>query len=124
MWLLETAYNVRDDAGKDFTTAMKGSWTRLRSGTIDHFKLRFRSRKKSKSESFYLRSRWMEQTPSTIILSIPGLRAPLELWTGKRAWHGPILMDCRLQRTWTNEYYLCIPQTYEVPSFCLRKPSG
>ena len=55
------------------------------------------------------------QTQNTIILNVHGLNN-MELWTGKRAWHGDIVMDCRLQRTWTNEYSLCIPQTFELPS--------
>ena len=114
-WLLDTPYDIRDDARKDFTTAMKGCWTKLRDGTIDKFKLRFRSRKHSNSESFYVRSQWIAQTQNTIILKLPGLEN-LELWTGKRAWHGNIVMDCRLQRTWTNEYSLCVPQTLELPS--------
>lgn len=114
-WLLDTSYDIRDDARKDFATAMKGCWTKLRDGTIDKFKLQFRSRKHSKSESFYMRSRWIAQTPNTIILKLPGLKN-VELWTGKRAWHGNIVMDCRLQRTWTNEYYLCVPQPFVPPS--------
>ena len=55
------------------------------------------------------------QTQNTTILNVPALKN-MELWTGKRAWHGDIVMDCRLQRTWTNEYSLCIPQTFELPS--------
>ena len=61
-WLLETPYDIRDDARKDFATAMKGCWTKLRNGTIDEFKLRLRSRKQCKSQSFYVRSRWIVQT--------------------------------------------------------------
>ncbi len=102
---------------------MKGCWTKLRNGTIDKFKLRFRSRKKAKSESFYLRSRWIQQKENTIVLEMPGQK-PLELWTGKRAWHGDIVMDCRLQRTWTNEYYLCIPQSFKLPSASYENLSG
>ncbi len=111
-WLQDVGYDIRDSARKEFLTSMKGCWTKLRNGSIDKFKLRFRSRKKSKSESFYVRSRWIEQTPNSIVLKLPGQPA-MELWSGKRAQQAPIVMDCRLQRTWTGEYYLCVPQSFE-----------
>lgn len=52
-WLLETPYYIRDDARKDVATVMKECW-KLHNGTNDKFKLRFRSRKKCKRESFYI----------------------------------------------------------------------
>lgn len=35
----------------------------------------------------------------------------MKRFTAKKAWRpaGDFLMDCRLQRTWNNDYYLCIP---------------
>jgi len=87
-------------------TAMKGCWKKVRNGTMDKLKLRFRSRKKC-SESFHIRRWWIMQTQNKIILKLPRLKK-IELWTGQRAWHGDIVMDCKLQRTWTNEYYLCV----------------
>ena len=78
-----------------------------------HLLLKFKSRKHSKSESIYLRRDWIKQTANTIIISLPKC-APIEFWTGNNAWHGPILMDCRLQRTWTNDFFLCIPHAFEV----------
>ena len=112
-WLQETSYDIRDDACKDVLTAMKGCWTNLKKGNIEKFKLGFKSKKKCPSESFYVRSRWIEQKENTIVLKLPKTK-PIKLWTGKRAWKGPILMDCRLQRTWTGDYYLCVPQTFEI----------
>ena len=111
-WLTETAYDIRDDARKDFATATKGCWTKKKNGTLENFRMRFRSKKAARSESIYLRSRWIEQRANTIVVGLPG-HEPLELWTGKRAWRGAIKMDCRLQRTCTNDYFLCIPQTFE-----------
>jgi hypothetical protein len=45
---------------------------------------------------------------NTIVLKLPNTK-PLTFWTGKNAYRGPILMDCKLQRTWTGEYNLCVP---------------
>lgn len=50
---------------------------------------------------------------NTIVLNLPKQK-PIKLWTGQSAWRGPILMDSKLQRTWTGEYYLCIPHEYRV----------
>jgi transposase len=60
-WLLEVAYDIRDDAIKDVLTALKGNSTKMKGGQIDKFQMQFRSKKKQKSETFYLRSRWIVQ---------------------------------------------------------------
>jgi putative transposase len=112
-WLLEVAYDIRDDAIKDVLTALKGNWTKMKGGQINKFQMQFRSKKKQKSETFYLRSRWIVQKKNTLILNLPKMK-PITFWTGKNAWHGLISMDCKLQRTWTGEYYLCVPYAYGV----------
>ena len=49
----------------------------------------------------------------------------IELWTGNGEWHGDLVMDCCcLQRTWTNQYYQCVPQPFELPSFSFCSRSG
>jgi hypothetical protein len=60
-WLLEVGYDIRDDAVKDVITAFKGNMTKMKEKTIDKFQLQFRSKKKQKSETFYLRHRWIVQ---------------------------------------------------------------
>jgi len=112
-WLLEVGYDIRDDAIKDVLTGLKGNFTKVKEGLQEKFEMRFRSKKKMKSEVFYLRSRWIVQGKNTITLRLPKMKK-ITLWTGKSAWHGPIVMDCKLQRTWTGEYYLCIPHAYSV----------
>jgi len=107
-WLKEVGYDVRDDAIKDFTTAIKGNHTKLREKTIEKFNMKFRSKKRMKSETFYLRKRWIVQTKNAILLRLPNTK-PIVLWSGKRSWHNPIMMDCKFQRTNTGNYYLCIP---------------
>jgi hypothetical protein len=54
-WLKDVGYDIRNCAVDEFLTAMKGNVTKLKNGDIDHFKMSFRSKKKMKSESFYLR---------------------------------------------------------------------
>ena len=110
-WLSDLGYDIRDGALKDFITSMKGCWTKMEVGTIDSFKLRPRSKKKCRSESLYFRSRYIQLKENTLVLKFPG-QEPIEVFTGKNSWKGTIMMDCRLQRTWNNDYYLCIPQDY------------
>ncbi len=123
-WLLETSYDIRDDARKDLQTSLKGCWTKIANGTLDRFSLRFRSRKKSRSESFYVRHRWIVQTKNSIELHLPNIK-PIKLWVGgkQRAAIEQITMDCRLQRLWTNEYYLCIPQSWDLEQLPADKSS-
>ena len=113
-WLLETGYDIRDDSIKDLLTALKGNKTKITNKTQTHFQMRFRCKKKQRSETFYLRSRWIVRKENTIVVSLPKVKKPLTFWVGKNAWKGPILMDCKFQRTWTGEYYLCVPYAYGV----------
>ena len=108
-WLLAVGYDIRDDSMNDFITAMKGIKTKLRKGDIDHYDMKFRSKKRQKNEMFYLRRQWITQTKNALILRLPKVKKPIILWTGKNAWRGDILMDCKFQRTNTGQYYLCIP---------------
>ena len=98
---------------------MKGAWTNLRNGSINQFKLRFRSRKTSKSETFYVRSRWIEQNKRRIRLSFGFQDYGLLSSFGLASEHGRNLSSWIADfsgRGQTNEYYLCIPQSFEVPS--------
>lgn len=112
-WLLNVGYDIRDDAIKDVLTALKGNFTKVKEGLQKKFEMRFRSKKKQKSEVFYIRSRWVVQEKNTITLHLPKMKKFI-FWTGNNTWRGPILMDCKFQRTWTGEYYLCIPHAYSV----------
>jgi putative transposase len=112
-WLLSVGYDIRDDAIKDLLSAMKGNFTKLKNGTQEKFQMQFRSKKKQRSETFYLRSRWITRKKNTLTVNLPKSK-PISFWIGKNAWKGPIRMDCKFQRTWTGEYYLCIPYEYGV----------
>ncbi|MEZ0208895.1 MAG: RNA-guided endonuclease InsQ/TnpB family protein [Candidatus Paceibacterota bacterium] len=112
-WLLSVGYDIRDDAVKDLLSAMKGNFTKLKNGTQEKFQMQFRSKKKQRSETFYLRSRWITRKKNTLTIHLPKTK-PISFWVGKNAWKGPIKMDCKFQRTWTGEYYLCIPYEYGV----------
>jgi putative transposase len=114
-WLNEVSFDIRDDALKEFRTSLKGNFTKLKTKDITFFQMSYRSKKRQKSETFYLRKRWITQTKNTIALKLPNM-TKIVLWSGKTRWRSPILMDCKLQRTWTGEYYLCIPYAYGVDS--------
>ena len=120
-WLKELAHDIRNDAVKDVLTAMKGNKTKLENGSIKGFQLSFRSRKHSPSESLYFRTRWIgDCNGKHLILNFPNRSQPLVLWIGSQGdgdWlqNRELWMDCRLQRTWNNDFFLCIPVTYEQP---------
>jgi putative transposase len=113
-------YDIRDNAIKEFLISLKSNFTKKKKGLIDKFQLGFRSKKKLKSESFYLRSRWIKLLKNKIIVSLPKMK-PMSFWIGSETWQGTINMDCRLKRTWTGEYFLCIPHAYQVENQDLKK---
>ena len=85
----------------------------MKNGDITSFKMNYRAKKNIKSQIFYVRKKWIKQKKNTIILKLPHM-SEIILWSGKTKWRCPILMDCKIQRTWTGEYYLCIPYAYGV----------
>ena len=113
-WLLETGSCIRGVALTDFIAAQKANFTQMKNKAITTFKMGYKSRKYLNSESFYVRRQWISQTDNTIVIRLPKHKKPVVFWTGENAWHGTINMDCRLQRTWTNDYFLCIPNAIEV----------
>src|SRR3989338_3725108 len=54
-WLKEVGFDIRDEAIKDFRTALKGNFTRLKTGDITSFKMNYRSKKNIKSQTFYVK---------------------------------------------------------------------
>ena len=119
-WLKEVGYDIRDAALQDALTAYTTGLKKLTDKTISQFKLQFRSRKKSTSESLYLRSRWINQKenkPRLLDIKWPKTNSPMTLFLSNGAKQQvKIEKDCRLQRTNRNEYYLCVPIEYEKPA--------
>ena len=112
-WLLNIASDIRNAAMTDFIAAQKANFTQMKNKAITTFKMGYKSLKYLNSESFYVRRKYISQTNNSIIIKLPNQKK-MVLWTGENAWHGTINMDCRLQRTWTNDYFLCIPNAIEV----------
>ena len=112
-WLLNIASDIRGVAMTDFIAAQKANFTQMKNKAITIFKMGYKSLKYLNSESFYVRRKYISQTDNSIIIKLPNQKK-IVMWTGQNAWHGTINMDCRLQRTWTNDYYLCIPNAIEV----------
>lgn len=109
-WALEVGYDIRDYAVKEFCTALRTEYAKKKEGGIKNFRMKFRS-KKSRSESIYLRKRWISVEGHTLTIKFPkqsAMKFTVPSLTEKTV----ILMDCRLQRTWLNEYFLCVPETY------------
>ena len=113
-WCTWLGYDIRDMAMTDALVAYTTGVKKLKEKKIAHFQLKFKSRKMLKSESLYFRKRWLEKTGTNhLTLKWPNQRK-LVFKTTERLPSKAILMDCRIQRTRLNEYYLCIPGTYDV----------
>jgi putative transposase len=133
-WLKDVGYDIRNCAVDEFITAMKGNVTKLKNGDIDHFKMSFRSKKKMKTESFYLRKGWIKQLKNAtkededgyvtgFVLKLPNVK-PVVAWAGKRCCQDEILMDCKFQRTKSGRLYLCVPQVLSVKRVDIQDPSN
>src|SRR3989338_4379727 len=113
-WLKETGYDIRDDAQKRVMTTFKTNLDKLKKGTIKQFKMRFRSKKKAQSESIWLSEAYIDVSKvnkGTLRLNLPNQKG-IKFWKTDQE-IPPILHECRLQRTYTNDYYLCIPVDVE-----------
>lgn len=112
-WLTKVGYFIRNEAVRQIGITLKVNRVKIQKGLQKQFKIQYRSKKKQKSETFYVRRNCIIQKKNIIILKFPKMK-PMKFWVGKNAFRGPILMDCKFQRTWTGEYYLCIPHAYRV----------
>lgn len=124
-WLKVVGYDIRDAALIDAHTAYITGMKKVSNGRIRDFTLQFRSRKKTQSESLYLRSRWVvlrDDKKNRIDIKWPNQKTPMSLFLSERindekSKKSKILIekDCRLQRTNRNRIYLCVPMTYTRP---------
>lgn len=119
-WLNDVGYDIRDAALNDALTAYTTGMMKLKTKAISRFQLQFRSRKKSSSESVYLRSRWIERAndnSSRLSVKWPGKKTPMRFFLPNSANQGIVIeKDCRLQRTRLNALYLCVPIAYKKPA--------
>lgn len=107
-WLEEVGYDIKDGAISDLLSSMKACWTNMNKGNIDNFQIKYKSRKRNKSESLFFRRRWIQRKGNNLILKWPKSK-PMVLKITEDVDVSQILCDCRLQRTWDNSFYLCIP---------------
>ena len=119
-WLKNVGYDIRDAALNDAYTAYCTGVKKVANGTFRKFTLRFRSRKKTPTESLYLRSRWIvlrNDKKNRLDIKWPNQKTPMSLFLSNRANQQIVIeKDCRLQRTNQNTFYLCVPMTYPEPS--------
>lgn len=105
-WVLETPYDVRDEAMIDLIKAYKTSFAAKR----EKFKIRYRS-KKAESESIVIHSKHWKKA---------GVFHPTffgkEPIKSAEPLPDKLNYDSRLQKTRLGEFYLCIPMPLEVRS--------
>lgn len=118
-WLKTVGYDIRDAALNDALTAYTTGLTKLKSNAISHFNLNFRSRKKTSSESLFLRSKWItcEASGNRVVVKWPNQKQAMPFFLPNSAnQRVAVEKDCRLQRTTLNAYYLCVPIEYKKPA--------
>ena len=121
-WCLALGYDIRDMAMNDALLAYSTGVKKVKAKKITHFDLHFRSKKTLKSESLYFRKQYIKKEGTNYLgLKWPNQRK-LIFKTTERLPSKAILMDCRIQRTRLNEYYLCIPGAYDVET--AKEPSA
>lgn len=86
-------------------------------GGIDHFQLRFRSKKHLKSESISISKEWLKYEGKKIILKIPH-KKPMIFYTSSPLTiigsGGRFNHDCRLVRNNLGKLYISIPFTIDL----------
>ena len=68
-WLTNIKNNLRDDTVKEVLTARNACLTQLSNGTIKQFKLHHK-KKKSKSQSFYCRRKWITDNGDHLLINL------------------------------------------------------
>jgi putative transposase len=110
-WLLNVPNDVRAGAYHDALDGFMTNLKKRKKNSSHVFRMNFRS-KKAPSESIYICSR---------ALNTKGKIYPSFLH-GRLRFHPPlsaeITHDCRLQRTSTGDYYLCVPTDQPRPTSC------
>ncbi len=77
---------------------MKTCFNKLKAGSIQHFKLKMKSKKWDRSASLYFRKRWIQlEKDGLLTLNWPKQRTPMrfKLCKANRLPIQEILMDCR-----------------------------
>jgi len=109
-WVLETPYDVCDEAMNDLLKAYKMNFASMNNDSRTKFKLRFKS-KKQETDSIVLHSKhWKKsgvfhptvfgKTPSKVAESLPE----------------DLKYNCRLQKTRLGHFYLCLLLPLEIRS--------
>ena len=105
-WLLETPYDIRDEAMADVLKAIQSNLAAKR----ERFNLKFRSRKDEHQSISVLKKHWNHtRGVYSHVLNSTNLKSPEKL---------PDALECdsRLIRTRLGHYYLCLPMELKVSS--------
>lgn len=104
-WVLDTPYDVRDDAAADLLRAFKSNFQKKRSGQISNFMIHFK-RRKDKKDHFTLRCKHWKQKKGDFAF-IKNIKSAEKLPDN-------LDYDSIVFKNALNEYYLCIPQVLDV----------
>ena len=115
-WLTKVPYDVRDEGMRDFLKALKTTFELKKRGRIEHFKMRFRSKKLSHVETIVIHAKhW--KTGNTWFKSFLG-KKPLR---STEPLPDKLHADCRLQyNRRTNKWFVCL---LEPIGDIVKKPS-
>lgn len=103
-WVLQTPYDVRDEAMNDVLKAYQSNEAKKKKNKPDHeYKIKFRSKKYSVSESIVIHSKHYKKAGVFHPTSFG--KNPIR---SREKLPDALDYDCRLQRTRLGEFYLCL----------------
>lgn len=119
MWQKEVPYDTRQEAISDAIAAFKGCLTKKKAGQIQHFDVKFRS-KKATSHAFRVNKRALNVENHTIFTT--RLKKKNKLRFRKRDMakfmeDGTLDGNFIILRTKPGLWYVCLPRTHEAPVF-------
>jgi len=106
-WLTETPNDIRDEAMNDFLKAFSSTMSLLKKGTINHFKMKFRSKKQDDGSLTVLKKHWENNKWFKTFLGKTPLKSTEPLPKTLQA-------DSKIIRTRSGKYYLCLLKPIEV----------
>ena len=117
-WQKEVPYDTRQEAISDAITSYKGCLTKLRNGTIKHFNVSFRSKKKQTSQAFTVNKNALNLENMTIFPNrLKNKKGKLRMRKRDRE-KKKLYFDAQKQvdgnftilKTRPGHWYLCLPQ--------------
>lgn len=120
VWQKEVPYDTRQEAINDAITAYKGCLTRLKNKQIDHFDVRFKSKKKCSQQTFRVNKNALD--PLSFSFFKNRLKRKSKIRMRKRdikkfLEDGTTDGNFLITKTKHGDWYFCFPRTKEVERF-------